>query len=920
MNLLIAALLVSLPQDTATQARKSVTDFLPEKASTFVEARNMGRVPLAVKAYLDRFAAEGKSGEALEKVVELIDMALQQLPEEARKKIKIRALGVRSAAVAIPEFLGFDDTPQTVFAIEFVNAKIVNTILTKDLDPWIGSTLTIGTTKIYRLDIEPALFLAAQGPIAVGSTDLQQVAEALKRTSEHSISRHVLLKELGKETSKDPYVRGFFDVSHMMSQSSLNDTRNDRWSFEQLDAATGWSWIRAVLFRASLTDGLITAKVETRLVEDVEVPVFELFKGAGGDAVAWKYVPGHLVAAASVRFESLKGFRDRLKTFLDRIDTVMKESGEEPQGFWDEFQEWLTDDVGVSLDEIVTAAGPEVLMFFARDLEEGGISSPEGFGIVLRVADRKKAEALLDTVIENTPLDAVESWEEKEHRGITIKYAETPEGEWAFAFTDDCFVATIGVKTLEAAIDAQKDGKGFLALGEHIPGLAEVMQPSSQTFALALSPVLELGGMVMGMMGGPGADFGADLFAEHAVDVAGIRTTANGLELTSAGCGGSALLYGIIPLSVTAIRGMSFGMAGEEEVEGTEPRVATTLNNRAEAYPLPEDPKEAEALIRRQVRNLNSDDAGERDEATATLLRIGRPAVAALAAEAKRTRDPETMARIKTLIGAVGAYEELPKVLQAKFNGLAEKIADKRVELLRWTLKDTGTKNLEPIVWDKRLKSEVILTSPAAIRKVADLYRSTGDDRVRRNAAALLALYDAGAVEDVILGALDTESDPKIARFLLIAAGWGRSEAAHKAVIGGLDSPELFTRRAAFLAVERSASPEVAGKLFELLGSDDPETRFNATFTLRRLTGAGLNVNAFLPKVERDWTIKQARKWWGSDGKKLKLRRALQGGLSMSMKLPWGYATSTDMVPVPVEEEPEESVEEDHDESDDPRH
>lgn len=867
----------------------TAADFLPKDVSAFAELRNAGAIPGALKAYVDRHAAEGKAGEALQKINDAFDTALENLPEEARKKVKTRLLAVRSVAVAFPEFRGFDDAPRAVFVVEAANEAIATAVLDEDLNPWISTSFRVGDDRVLRFDTDPPLFLARRGAFLIASTELPEVAAALKRAPADSIAAHPSYAELGAETSATPVLRGFFDVAHMTSQSSLNDTRADRWDYDLADAAVGWSNIRSVLFHGGVNDGIVKTRVETRTTGPV--PALELLRGAGGDPDAWTYVPANLIIGQSLRFDGVESFRDRLKGFLDRIDAVMVESGREPERLWEEFDRTLAKELSVAPNEFVDAAANEVLVYMARDFEgPADLDTPTGVGLIVRIKDRSKAERIVERLKETSELREVEEWIEKDHKGVTIFHSPEERLPWAYAFTDEVFIGGFGIATIESALDAHAAGDGFVA---HAP--AELMKSAHQTTAIRLSPLMMLLEAIAGGLGG-GLDLGGSLASPNSTDVTAIRPTEQGVELRSEGCGGSALIFSFVAWIPLMLSGFDY-WPGEMSpaVEDTEPRVAAPETDAAEAYPLPDD---ADAFIGRQVRALRSEDAAERDEATAILLRIGRPAAPALAEEAARTGDPETKLRITILIEAAGAYEALPDLLDEKFAALSAALGREGLQFLEWN-------GLEPMVWSSRLKTEVVLHSPAGIERLATLLKDSKDPRVRTNAAALLALYDSASAEAAIRELWSAENDPTTKLHLLVALGWG-SGAEVAAALGSADQP---TQRAAFVGAERCASPAVADALFGLLDADDAETRFNAAFTLRRLTGGAINVNPFLPKAERPARADQARGWWTGARDGFRLKRSASGGVTMSMN-PYsstGPAQPPSVPrPMPVEPEPPE--------------
>lgn len=866
--------LIALALAAAQEAGpRSPADLVPREIGAYVEVRSLIGVPGALKAWVDRFAAEGKALDALARIDKLAEAALAPLPGEARVRLKLRMLAVRSVGIGLPEFFGFDGVPRALLALEMANEAIAAEIVTKDLPPLAPTRFRVGEAVVLRLDLTDPVFVSARGKFVIVSTDLKEVAAALGRAPDSSVSTHPAMAEFGAEAPVGPHLRGFFDIARMMSESSTNDSRRERRDFDLFDAATGISRIRWILVRADIREGLVRTHLETKL--EGPVPVLELFRGSGGEPRAWKYVPANAFAAVSIRAEEMKAVVGRIRGFVKRVEAVNVEAGDPAQDYWQEFESNLAEEIG-SVDDVVAALAPEALLFVAPRPGAAALAGEfPAVAFVLRVKDRERAADLFEHLRGSLGIALLE----KEHGDVTIYHNEGGFLPSAMALTDDAFIFGLGAASVEVALDTHKEGKGFLAHLPKLPGAAELMAGAFQTAAIGMGPLADLASELAGMAPVPGVALEKGLLAPHASDVTAVRVTAKGLEIDSVGSGGSAVAGLLLPFSLWATVRWN-GKPPEVVFDGAEPRAETPATSAAEAYPLPADPKEADALIAHHVARLRSEESTDRSESYAILERIGRRAVPAFAEAIRTETDVEAKLRLKTLIEGAGAYETLPEVLDVMLADLRGKLAKPEVPILHWSLGEVEDQDSpEPDVWHLRLKSEAALRSPEGVKRVARLFAESADGQVRRNAAALLALYDSSAVEADLPALLGSAADPQTLLFLTMATGWGRSEASVRTVVQGIGSDSARTMRSSFLAAERSESPAVVDALVEACGSDHPERRFNAAFTLRRLSKGALGFSPFLPAAERAPELAALRARWTSVRGTLKLRRTTPGGL-----------------------------------------
>ena len=128
----------------------------------------------------------------------------------------------------------------------------------------------------------------------------------------------------------------------------------------------------------------------------------------------------------------------------------------------------------------------------------------------------------------------------------------------------------------------------------------------------------------------------------------------------------------------------------------------------------------------------------------------------------------------------------------------------------------------------------------------------------RRRIASLLAYRNCCKAGKALLAARDASMDPETKMWLQIALGWSEAPECRAAVIAGLLDKDVWLRRASFLAADRLKHADVVEALLGFLKSPELELRWNASYTLRGLTGGRLDVNVYGPQAKIDG----AARWW----------------------------------------------------------
>jgi hypothetical protein len=192
-------------------------------------------------------------------------------------------------------------------------------------------------------------------------------------------------------------------------------------------------------------------------------------------------------------------------------------------------------------------------------------------------------------------------------------------------------------------------------------------------------------------------------------------------------------------------------------------------------------------------------------------------------------------------------------------------------DFVNWYRDDEGTSNfpwgVEPNYVNLSMLSQLEHRDVLEIEAAAKVLLETiGSDRVpvetRRSLATLVAFTDCSKAGPSIFEAYQRASDKDIKLFLQIALGRCHDPRATDALIRGLKDSNRWLSRASFLGAERSKDTGIISPLIDRLKDSDHETAWNASFTLRRLTGGKVYVNVFVPGAEFEQACAQAQQWW----------------------------------------------------------
>lgn len=872
MNILILALV--LQQDPA--------DLLPADAVACVELHNPGAIPEAFKAYVKRFAAKGADEEVREKLLALLKEAVTEVLRGAPSGLSLEtfelAFKVESAHIAIVRGFSGRDLPEGVGVLALKDAGAATKFIDDLVKPHSTETAWFGDRCAYRLGSEA--WITAAGRCALASPSLTLLGDALARADGKAatppISKNPTYARMAAVEPGVPTVRFFVDAPRIFRLAMLAAGRGAAWDAERETLSVGADRFGAFTGRLRIVEGAVRTEL------DVEGDnIFTAFLGTRPlHADLSTFIPGDAWATAALGVKDPWAYRRGIRGAFDRLREVARESGWSSRDEWQEVEEDIAAGLDVSVDDVLGAWDGDVAAFIRGDLNFFGGSFPD-LGFILRSSDAAQIAWLVDQILHG-PLfvERIPEFSTLTHRDVVVHYVEDPK--LAYAITDRWLLMGNGADVVKAMIDAHADGGKMAARIRELPGGETVIKNAAEIVTLDLRPLLTAAAAA-----GAAGRLTKDDLADAALEVVAGWPAGAGTHLETSGTGYASALLPAGAFWFSQMSRVRYSPRTGPPPENTEPRVPPS---NAALDVDPTIPADADAWISDKIRALSSDDPQTREDATAALQRAGARAKDALGREVRGTGDEEVKSRILMLLEQIGAYEEMPGLVEENVERLVQKLDTCRV--YRWQAKIDYTGDdfdpedwyydahpLEPRLWDQRFGEEKVLRSPAAIEKlVKHLGDASKSPQARRNLAALLAVHDSGASGKAIVGLVEKEKDATTGWFLRIAAGWSGSEEARRLTLAGLDDKDEMVRRASFLAAERRPSKEIVDALVARLDSPDAEIRFNACYTLRRVTGGAADVKAFLPEAERRPQVEAARAWWKVDGGKAKRIDKTPGG------------------------------------------
>lgn len=866
----LAVPLLTAPRPTAGKP-DDVAELLPGDSLAFVE---IVKAPLVLndwKEYVGAFCRpEGrdKVADALRKAV---DEALGAVPEKLLKDLRNGLPSLQRLAVAFSPPGDRESEARWALVATSSDPKFFATVVEDDLRVFAREEWSRGAVKvleIHRLGemrFPQPLLVAAAGSRLVLTTSRPSMEEVLDRAAGKAATQDLrsnpLYAKLSAPAGDEPVVRGFMGMPwDEMGRSSgpYIYQRRSAHEMDQVDAVLGFRNIRGTTLEAVLRPGEVSAV--TRIHVDSPCRIFDAFRQPAGPKTVLRYVPAGSQIVAHANLKGGPAVWKDVKDMIDRFDQVYgwglpKERRRRTA--MEEFNREMQRALGILPADIAPVVGKEAAFALVNpDAFQSEGQMLQSLLFVVDVADAEQAKVLLERL---KPHRSAYRTEEEEGVRYYIPGKEFDAPVFGLHGT----VCLIGAKVdaLKLAVKTAGEGSGLKP-----PAGSDAASKFVMVRHRAVWELLRQG------FGADLPDIEKDLDLDGAAtfliseDDAGVRLASEGAGLGLVWHGGTVMTPGMF-LFGRALHVMPPGVSA----------ATTTPAPPVEAPKL--EPDELARRVKRHVRALRSDDVVARDEAIGALKALGPQAGKLLAEAADKTGDVEVRERLMGILLAWRAYDLLPGLLERKAEAFIAEFRKVTAEdqrsywngrFVMWR-EEGGTQEfpyaVEPTFVNAALLDGMehrdLLEAPSGWEALSKrLWDASLAEDVRRKLASIYAFRDCRIAGETVLSAREKCDDAHVRMYLQAALGWIPGDRAEKAVLEGLEDADVWIRRASFIAAERRRDPDVVDRLLKLLDAGDHETRWNASYTLRSLTGGAMFVNVYLDDEARQAALERARAWW----------------------------------------------------------
>lgn len=262
------------------------------------------------------------------------------------------------------------------------------------------------------------------------------------------------------------------------------------------------------------------------------------------------------------------------------------------------------------------------------------------------------------------------------------------------------------------------------------------------------------------------------------------------------------------------------------------------------------------------IGQLADDEWEVRERATSALIGIGSACAGPVVEAMNRSDSAEVRTRARRILLAIGAWRMDPGLVREKVQELLEVLRDGEVVVWNPESRAAPLDLLEQ--YDDRFGD--LYAEP---RSVPPLVEALADDDPTFVANVAWCLGRTGSREAVpalraIVGRTEIEEHTRaIALAALARIG---DAASAPTVTQALGDPSLMVRQAAAIVAERLGEKSAVPVLIGLLEDGDAALRFNAFYTLARMTGERFGYNAFAAPERRAGAVGTWRAWWTEHG------------------------------------------------------
>jgi hypothetical protein len=861
----LGLLLALSVQEAGPGSPEDVAELLPADTCIFAE---LVRAPKLLQSWRD-FAGSVCTPAGKAKVIPRLEKALEEalavLPEKLLKDLEKGLPGVQRIAFALTGMGGTSD-PQWMLVATSSDAEFPKRIVDEDLRVFAGEEKShhdvrvLAIRKLGELRFPTPLWVAAAGKRLIVAGRWAGMESALDRAAKRSAGGDLRSNEMYRKlaaTGDDPVLRGFAAFPWDEMDSSTEDWGYRKVSahgMDQADAALGFRRIRGAIVEASFRPGRIATS--TRVVIEGNCPLYEVFRQPAGPKEALGLVPADAQVLAHVNLKGGKEVWADIRRLIQRYQQVALKGAPRdlpPEAIEQDLDRELDRELGVKPAELAGAIADEAAFAMVGDEAlTGDRQMLDSLLFVVKGTDSAK-EVLAKIV------GRIGGYEEKTEGAALFHLPKGDDGEKpVFALQGKTVLIGSKADTLRKALKAGAERKTIAA---QLPG--EIAK-ASKLFAVrnrAVWSVLARG------LGPRLPDVAGDLDLD-ALSTILFHEEKSELRLASADTGaGLNSQIGVVgaPFLFWMAVGVRAASPFPDEEEERKPAPVK------ESPPLPAD--QLAAAVKKQLAALKAEEVLVRDDAEIALRTLGRQAAALLVEAARKETDSEVKGRLLGLLTAWKAYDVMPELLKGKVEAYLDELRRAGEQgdagkLAEWDRDQAMFPfGLEPDVSNlhgaRRLKNRDLLDSPEGVRALAARVKEGGlAPALARNLAAIFAYGEAKLPSEPLLAALRETQDGETKAFLLVAVGKADDAKGREVLYAALKDREVWTRRAAFLGVERLSDPAAVALLLGLLDDADAETRWQASFTLRKLTRGRIGVNVYWDEAELKAGLAAARGWW----------------------------------------------------------
>ncbi len=854
-------------QDAGPGKPDDVAELLPKDTILFAELVRAPKVLHDWKDYIGAVCTEAGKKNVCDEIEKAIKPAIDMIPEKLLKDLEAGLPNLQRLAIAmIPGEHAPGYAVICTTSDEASLRKIMDDLKVFESEEinHQGHTIVV-IRKMGEMRFGNGLLVCQVGKRVVFSTDAPSVYSVLDRAvgkgRGEDLRSNRLYKQLSNDVTDDPVIRAFSDMPWDMFDDygglGWRAKRASAMQMDEMDAILDFRKIRGTTLEATLKPGAVATKARVHV--DASCRLYDAFKQPAGAKETLKFIPPDAMIAAHVNLKGGAELWPKIVEMFKRADTIegKRRKNQEGRDTLKQFDAEIEREIGVKADDIVALVGKEVAFsMVGEDPFSGEQNAVESLLFVVEVTDAEKAKELIGKITAK-----IGNYEEKTDGGAAMwLFKQEGQPMPIFALTGKTVLIATKPDVLKAALKSAADGGWFAkTLPEGAAGCSKILGVKHAALWKLLFMITR-GGL---------PDLSKDLKLDRWSTVL-LKEEKDFVELTCTDVGVGLNTMGSLVVLPLMILGMGRAY-GRTEGEIVQPKAAVV-----ESKPLPAD-KLAEQ-VKKNITDLRSDEVATRDAGMQAMRGIGRQASKLLAEACKTETDAEVKGRLIDLLLEWKAYDDLPELAQKKadafltefLKALGSDDPSMRSAFTSWDSseeQDFYGWSIEPYYVNlgllDRMRHRDIAEIPAAMKKLAEgLMNEKTPIETRRLIAQVLAFQDSSGAADVILAALQKSDDAAIKPFLQIALGWSSDAKAVEAVVKGFKDASRKISRASFIAADHTKSPAVVSALVDLLKESDPETQWNAAFTLRGLSDNKIWVNSFALDDEVKAQVAAGAAWW----------------------------------------------------------